>query len=154
SSAVALCPQYEKSNRHVPFTEKWIQYWAKVARSKNKITGEKLFPKASERYKKFREKNGLDSLKELSDRRANPNLILYLMITYLWNDQVPLRDHKHPTPQFYSKVREAIPAVKNGFSVYSAWLRSIAALSPNLALQIYNPSLPSDTAIQEALSAL
>jgi len=99
-------PEVDKSpsSTHKPFTEKWKSFWEGMSgltgriSEKGKFIGEQfeLNPKAGDRFSHFREKSGFDHLESLARKGANPNFILRLFVSYLWNDRITLTEQKDP----------------------------------------------------------
>jgi hypothetical protein len=97
-----------------PFTQKWSKFWSKRALD-NANDGTKLFPGAKQKYEEFRQRGGVEFLKDVAERGADPNLILRVLIEYLWNEEIPDRDHNSRSSIFYKKLIEAIALVRQGY---------------------------------------
>ena len=111
------------------FTDNWIEFWGKraVAEQRN---GEKLFPGAEGCYQKFKQHpNGFLSLQAITDKGADPNLILHILIEYLWNGNIEPRDHHSRISRIYKKVLNDISGVRNGYEQQSIWAKHSNALA-------------------------
>ncbi len=115
------------------FSSAWRNAWDKIAESRTILYQEgkadsttPQFPGASNRYQRFKECNGLELLKTLSKKGANPNFILDLFIMYLWNDMVNSRANNSP---HVIRLKESLEAVR---TVRDYYLKDIKDMWKNL----------------------
>ena len=109
-----------------PFSKAWIKSWDEIAETKGwvlagtnlaEMPGYKrktpeMFPGASGRFRRFKVDDGLEFLKILTAKGANPNLILSLLIKYLWNDDVSRTEHSSLRIKELRKQLEAVQKTK------------------------------------------
>jgi len=111
------------------FSSAWRNAWDKIAESRAILHQEgkadsttPQFPGASNRYERFKECNGLEFLKTLSIKEADPNFILDLFIMYLWNDMVNSRANNSP---HVIKLKESLEAVQTVRDYYLKEIKNV-----------------------------
>jgi hypothetical protein len=110
-----------------PFTKKWLKLWAERSRA-TAANGERFFPGAEQSYDQFTHRDGFYFLKEIAEKGADPNAILRVLIEYLWNENIPKRDHHSRSSRSYKKVLNDISGVRNGYEQQSIWAKHLNAL--------------------------
>ena len=93
-----------------PFTPKWKGVWDKICLAWD--NGE-----CRKKYQHFISNGGMDSLRSLAEKGADPNFILSLFAQYMWleDDIVPLFDHKDPNVTAHFQDLAAIRNTKQLF---------------------------------------
>jgi hypothetical protein len=82
---IQSCRSQEKDREAVdsPFSREWIQVWQKIAE-----------PYSLKGFNNFLENNGIDPLKRLKEKKANPNFLLCVLVDYMWNEHTPPHDYE------------------------------------------------------------
>ncbi len=98
SNALIVSRDEEKLSSLRPFTQRWKDNWAKLAKKNG----------ASNSLQSFDDANGLELLKSLTDRGANPNFILLLLVRYLWREDTDIPEHKDPYIKTYKGLLQSV----------------------------------------------
>ena len=100
------------------FTPSWEKAWFKIAGSKR--NGEALFPKALALLQDFKDKDGFYSLGQLTEKGANPNFILSVLVKYLWLDDkiIKVREHEDPWVKVWGSFLDAIKTTKDYYLIF------------------------------------
>ncbi len=113
-----------------PFTQKWIKSWNKAARRNGTLSELQSFENA----------NGFNFLQSLCNKGADPNLILSLLVKYLWNKKVGIPEHKDPFNLGWNEFLKAIKATKKYYELcyrnprmqeYPKWFKDQMGGEPN-----------------------
>ena len=122
-----------------PFSPAWENAWCKVTNGQRQ--GTDLYPGARERYSHFKKHDGFHFLETLTDKGADPNLILCLCVKYLWNDNAWSKgEHEDPFIRDFQGFLEAVKNTRKYYRLcyvdrstdpYPQWYREIIGGEPN-----------------------
>jgi hypothetical protein len=108
----ALQARQEKHDRESlrkPFTKKWSKVWLKIAKQHG--TGNRL--------KTFIKEQGTDWLGELATKGANPNFILSLLVRYLWVEEIPVHDTRHPNLKRWNDRLNHLQGAREAYDTFT-----------------------------------
>ncbi len=97
-----------------PFSVEWINLWGAMTLKPSWNHDDDFFyPGALLRYLKFQERDGIHSLERLASKGVDPNFIMPLLVTYLWNDNVPQTRRQDSIIKDLQEAQYAIATVGN-----------------------------------------
>lgn len=92
-----------------PFTKEWATVWVKIAKQH----------RTNDRLETFSQEHGIDCLRELATKGANPNFILSLFVRYLWVEQIPLHDTHDSNLKWWSDRLKDLQGARKTYDAFT-----------------------------------
>lgn len=91
-----------------PFSTKWKDFWSKTSKTFQCMT----------EFESFEASGGLNALKVLSDRGADANLILLLLVKYFWQESIEAYERKESLNQMNGNVLNSIQILRSFYEEF------------------------------------
>jgi len=104
------------NEKHRPFTK----HWRVALEQKVKQADSEHWPGALPRFESFVKKDGLSTLKKLTEKGANANFILLLFVQYMWVDdnKIPAHESDSPDKKGWEQMLDAIQITKRATAYF------------------------------------